>query len=246
FAEAVGSLKACTGKPEDMGGIPHELGSTGFGVAHAAALSIERSGLDINQVKVAIEGFGNVARFTFKYLSQFGAKIVAVSDSKGYIHDPGGLNFEELSRVKRETKSVINYKPGKALRNQDLFGLDVDVLIPAALSDSITMENVARVKAKVVVEGANIPITSEAEEFLYRKGVLVIPDFVANAGGVISSYAEYKGYKAEEIFELIEEKIKKTAGIVLDRAREKGTTAREAANEIAKEKVKKAMKKREM
>lgn len=143
FAEAVGSLKACTGKPKDISGIPHELGSTGFGVAHAAVLSIEHSGLSVNQVKVVIEGFGNVARFAFKHLSQFGAKIVAVSDSKGCIYNPDGLNFKELSRVKRETGSVIDYTPGNLLKNQDLFGLDVDVLIPAALSDSITMENVA-------------------------------------------------------------------------------------------------------
>lgn len=246
FADAVGSLKACTGKPKDIGGIPHELGSTGFGVAHVAVLSIEHSGLNVDQVKVAIEGFGNVGRFAFKHLSQFGAKIVAVSDSKGCIYNPDGLNFEKLSRVKRETRSVINYRPGNVLKNQDLFGLNVDVLIPAALSDSITMENVARVKARIVVEGANIPATAEAEEFLYKRGVLVVPDFVANAGGVISSYAEYKGYKAEKMFELVEEKIKKSTRIVLKRAREKRIAVREATNEIAKEKVMKAMKRKGM
>lgn len=246
FAEAVGSLKACTGKPKDIGGIPHEIGSTGFGVAHAAILSLKHSGLDINQIKIAIEGFGNVARFAFKHLSQFGGEVVAVSDSKGCIYNPDGLNFEELLGIKKETKSVVNYKPGNVLKNQDLFGLNVDVLILAALSDSITMKNVAQVKARIIVEGANIPITAEAEEFLYKKGVLVVPDFVANAGGVISSYAEYKGYKAEKTLELIKEKIRKRTRMVLGIARKKRIAAREAANEIAKEKVMKAMKKKGM
>ncbi|MDI6798511.1 MAG: Glu/Leu/Phe/Val dehydrogenase [Candidatus Aenigmarchaeota archaeon] len=244
FVEGNGSLKAATGKPKDLGGLPHELGSTGFGVAHSTLIACKHARLKVNGARVAIEGFGNVATFVFKHLSEFGARIVAVSDSRGCIYNPDGLSYEELIRIKKEIGSVINYTPGTVLKNEELFGLDVDILIPAALSDSITMQNVGKVKAKILVEAANIPVTLEAENELYKKGVLVVPDFVANAGGVISSYAEYRGFDQEKMFRLIERKIKKNTKVVLKRAKEKSIKPREAALEIAKERVIEAMEKK--
>ncbi|MEM7821593.1 MAG: Glu/Leu/Phe/Val dehydrogenase [Candidatus Aenigmatarchaeota archaeon] len=242
FVEGNGSLKAATGKPKDLGGLPHELGSTGFGVAHSTLIAAKYGKIKIDKARVAIEGFGNVGSFAFKHLSEFGAKIVAVSDSKGCIYNPDGLNYEELMKVKKETGSVINY-PGTILKNEEIFGLEVDILIPAALSDSITIKNVSQVKAKILVEAANIPVTLEAEEELYKKGVLVVPDFVANAGGVISSYAEYRGFNEEKMFRLVERKIKKNTKLVLKKAKEKNMKTREVALEIAKERVKEAMEK---
>ncbi|MEM5797631.1 MAG: Glu/Leu/Phe/Val dehydrogenase [Candidatus Aenigmatarchaeota archaeon] len=249
FFEANGNWKACTGKPANVCmklfgkpgekcGIPHEYGSTGFGVAHATAVAADYVGLNIKNATVAIEGFGNVGTFASKHLSEFGAKIIAVSDSKGVIYNENGLDVKKLLDVKEKTGSVINYKPGKVLANKEIFELPVDILIPAALPDVINKDNVNDVKAKIVVEAANIPTTPEMEEILHKRGILVVPDFVANAGGVISSYAEYRGYNPKKMFELVEKKIKRNVKIVLDRARKENVKPRDAALKIAQERVK--------
>ena len=243
FAEANGSMKACTGKPADMGGIPHELGSTGFGVYHATLAALEHAGIDVKGATVAVEGFGNVGSFAAKFLSEAGAKIVAVSDSKGVIYNENGLDFEKLRKVKDETHAVKNYEPGEVLPNEKIFELAVDVLIPAALPDVITEKNIDKVKAKIIVQGANIPIPHDIEKVLHEKGVLVVPDFVANAGGVISSYVEYIGGKPEQMFKEVEERIKRNTKLVLEKSKEKNICPRNAALEIAKERVRKAMKK---
>lgn len=248
FFEANGNWRACTGKPANICtklfgkkgercGIPHEYGSTGFGVAHATAVAAEHIDLDIKGATVAIEGFGNVGTFASEHLSKFGAKIVAVGDSKGVIYNEDGLNVKTLLEIKQKTGSVINYKPGKVLPNKDIFELPVDVVIPGALPDVITKDNVNNIKAKIVVEAANIPTTPEMEEILYKKGILVVPDFVANAGGVISSYAEYMGYSSKKMFELVEQKIKRNVKIVLERAKKENVKPRDAALKIAKERV---------
>lgn len=244
FAKENGSKQSCTGKSKRMGGIPHELGSTGFGVAHAARVALEHAGISIEGATVALEGFGNVGTFTMKYLSEWGAKFVAVSDSRGVIFNKNGLNYEELMKVKKETRTVTNYKDGKVLKGEKLFELDVDVVIPGALPDVITEKNRDRVKAKIVVEAANIPMSFETEKFLHKKGILVVPDFVANAGGVISSYVEYTGGTSDEMFNVVEEKLEKNTKYVLDEAKKCNCPPREAALKIAKERVLKAMEKK--
>ncbi len=253
FAEANGSWRSATGKPRNMClkhkngtlcGIPHETGSTGFGVAHAAAVALEFAGLDIKNATVAVQGFGNVGGFAAKFLSKWGAKIVAVSDSKGCVYDPAGIDFEKLENVKKETGAVTNYKNGKVMKCEEVFELPVDVLIPAAQPDVITKENISAVRAKIICEGANIPIEHDIEENLHKKGVLVVPDIIANAGGVISSYAEVKGYHSKNMFKLVEKKIRKNVLLVLKRARDEQKSPRAVALEIAKERVLSAMQKR--
>ena len=250
FFEANGDWRSCTGKPANVCmklfgkpgekcGIPHEFGSTGFGVAHATVIAVKHLGMNINGATVAIEGFGNVGTFASQYLSEFGAKIVAVSDSKGAIYNEKGLNVDELTKVKEKTGSVINYKPGKVLPNKEIFELPVDVVIPGALPDVITKDNVNKIKAEIVVEAANIPATSEMEDILHKRNILVIPDFVANAGGVISSYAEYRGYNPKKMFEVVEQRIKKNVKLVLDRAKRENIKPRDAALKIVQERVRK-------
>ncbi len=250
FFEANGDWRACTGKPANVCmklfgekskkcGIPHEYGSTGFGVAHAAVVAAKHIGLDINGATIAIEGFGNVGTFASQHLSEFGAKIVAVSDSKGVIYNKDGLDVKKLLDVKQKTGSVINYKHGKVMTNKEIFELPVDILIPAALPDVINKDNVNNVRAKIVVEAANIPTTPEMEEILFKKRVLVVPDFVANAGGVISSYAEYRGHNPKKMFELVEQKIKRNVKTVLDRAKNENVKPRDAAMKIAEERIRK-------
>ncbi|MBI2545504.1 MAG: Glu/Leu/Phe/Val dehydrogenase [Candidatus Aenigmarchaeota archaeon] len=242
FAEANGNWNSCTGKPADYCegkkcGLPHELGSTGFGVAYSTLVAIKHKGLHVKKTTIAIEGFGNVGTFAAKHLSEFGAKIVAVSDSKGVIYNEDGLNYKKLMEAKEKTGSVTNYKPGKVLENKELFELKVDVLIPGALPDVITKNNVNNIKAKIIVEAANIPTTDELESMLHRHGILVVPDFVANAGGVISSYCEYMGYTPKKMFKIVQDKITKNTKLVLDRAMEEGIKPRDAALKIAEERI---------
>jgi glutamate dehydrogenase (NAD(P)+) len=250
FAKANDSMKACTGKPKELGGIPHELGSTGFGVFHSTLVAAKHYGLNIEDATVGIQGFGNVGIFAAKHLSEVGAKIVSVSDSKGCLYDKDGVIFNELVKIKNRTGSVTNYSEeskidehsGQTFRCGKIFELPVDILIPAAIPDVITKKNVDKVKAKIIVEGANIPIPHDVERILHKKGILVVPDFVANAGGVISSYIEYIGGTPEKAFKLIEEKIRKNTKLVLEKAKNEKITPRDAAMDIAKKRVKKAMK----
>jgi len=247
FAKENGSMKACTGKPAHMCvkpgvkcGIPHEYGSTGFGVVQSIFTAANYLGLDVEGTTAAIEGFGNVGSHVARYLTQIGVRVVSVSDSKGCIYNPEGLQYEKLYKVKEETRSVINYRPGKVLDNKEIFELPVDILIPAALPDVIRKENVDRVKAKIMVEAANIPVSPEIEEVLRKRGVLVVPDILANAGGVISSYAEYRGYNPKKMLNLVQRKIRRNTRTVLEYAEEKDLGLRDAALNIAKERVSKA------
>ena len=241
FATENGSMQACTGKPADMGGIPHELGSTGFGVYHSTVVALEHMGIPIKGATVAIEGFGNVSTFAAKYLSEAGARIVAVSDSKGLIHNADGLDIAKLMRVKADTGAVRNYTPGDAMPKEKLFELGVDVLIPGALPDVITEPTCHCVRARIIVEAANIPIKPEVEKIMAARGVLIVPDFVANAGGVISSYVEYAGGTPEEMFREVEQRVRKNTQLVLDKAKQERKFTRDAAMEIAQERVRKAM-----
>lgn len=241
FVDGAGNPKAATGKPTDMGGLPHELGSTGFGVVESTEVAAEFAGISLNGTTVAIEGFGNVGTFTMKFLSEKGAKIVAVSDSKGTIYEPNGLNYEELMKVKKEKGTVLSYPSAKQLPTADLFGLDVTILIPGARPDVINEKNVNNVKAKILIEAANLPVKLESEKILSKRGVLIVPDLISNAGGVILSYSESIGSTKEQAFALITERVRKNTKMILEKARNESTTTRDAAMAIAKERVLAAM-----
>ncbi len=242
FADEIGRMDASTGKPASMGGLPHELGSTGFGVAKSARTAMEFAKVSVSGAAIAIEGFGNVGTFAMKFLTEWGAKVVAVSDSKGTIYNPKGLDYAKLMEAKSSKGTVTSYKEGKVLPPEALFGLEVDVLIPGARPNVITAANATDVKAKMIVEAANIPIMPQVEKFLTERGVLIVPDFIANAGGVISSYAELKGYNEKEMFALVEGKIVKNTKLALERMKNKDVRA--AGEAIAKERVEDAMEKR--
>jgi glutamate dehydrogenase/leucine dehydrogenase len=239
YVDKNGSRKSATGKPKPMGGLPHELGSTGFGVFHSALVAGKHAGLDIEKSTVAIEGFGNVGWFAAKFLSEIGCSLIAVSDSRGVIHNPDGIDFKKLANVKKETGSVINYGKGKVRQCEDILDTKADILITAAIPDLIKPGDVGRLKFKLIVEGSNIPMTHEVEERCHAKGILVVPDFVANAGGVISSYVEYMGGSEAEMFKSVKNKIAKNTKLVLDRAEKIKDHPRDAALVIAKERIRK-------
>lgn len=183
-----------TAKPVDLGGLYARVVSTGYGVALTAREAAKRVLGGVEGKTVAVHGFGNVGMYAAKYLAEWGAIVVAVSDSQGYIYNPKGLNINEVIEVKNKTGSVINYK-GEGVKvsknHMELLELPVDILVPAAIENVITAENVHRVKAKVISEGANGPTTPEADRILHEKGVVVVPDILANAGGVTMSWIEW-------------------------------------------------------
>ncbi|RLE98862.1 MAG: hypothetical protein DRJ63_06990 [Thermoprotei archaeon] len=182
-----------TSKPVELGGSLGRIYSTGYGVAVITREAVKEflEEKSPEELTVAIQGYGNVGSYTAIFLHEMGFKIVAVSDSKGGIYSKDGLDPKKVLEHKKKTRSVVGYKEAKTITNKELLELDVDILIPAALENVITSENMKNIKAKLIVEGANGPTTPEAEEYLFKeKKSLVVPDFLANAGGVIVSFFE--------------------------------------------------------
>jgi glutamate dehydrogenase (NAD(P)+) len=187
------ALGVVTGKPVELGGSVGRNEATGRGVAVVAAEACKLLGMDISKAKVAVQGFGNVGSFSAKILQEeFGAKIVAVSDVSAAYYDPNGIDINDLIAYRDSNKGLIEgYPKAQRIKHEELFELDVDILVPAALENSITEENADKVKAKLIVEGANGPVTPGADKILHSKGVTIIPDILANAGGVTVSYFEW-------------------------------------------------------
>jgi len=248
FCSELGTGKAATGKPAALGGLPHELGSTGFGVAEATEVALASAGQTVSGASVAIEGFGNVGTFTAHFLSRKGAKIIAVSDSKGATFNKNGLEVEALINWKeKEKRDVSSFPYGTPMQIHALFGLEADVLIPGARPDALHAGNINDVKARVVVEAANTPVSENirgkhGEAILSERGILVVPDIVANAGGVISSYVEHVGGSEKQMFEMVREKIRSNTKLVLETAEKGSLLARVAAQHIAKERIRSARK----
>jgi glutamate dehydrogenase (NAD(P)+) len=232
------------GLPEELGGLPlDKLGATGFGVAECAVVAAQFAGMELAGARVAIEGFGSVGKAAARFLTAKRAILVAVSDSKGGLYNPAGIGFADLIEVKRRTGSVINSGQGSRITGEELFGVKCDILIPAATADVIHEGNVADVKARLILEAANIPVTRRAEEMLHERGVLVMPDFIANAGGVIMAAIEYAGRSEQEAFAAIGERIRNNSRLILEKAAAAGTRLlpRATADALARERVLKAM-----
>ena len=246
------SMAVVTGKPVGLGGSEGREEATGRGVAKTASMAAKRKGIDISKATVAVEGFGNVGRFAALLLSlEEGAKVVAVSDSRGAIYNPDGFDVEELIKYKKEHGTVADYPKAKGrLSNDELKVLDVDILIPAALEHSIDAEIAKEIKAKVVVEGANGPLTKEADDILNERGVLVVPDILANAGGVTVSYFEWVQdlqsffWKRQHVNETLEEMLREAFSNVWSVMDKYNTDMRTAAYIVAIERLRFAIEKR--
>jgi glutamate dehydrogenase (NAD(P)+) len=180
-----------TGKPVILGGSEGRREATGRGVMICTREAAAHLKLDLSHATIAVQGFGNVGSVSADLLNKLGARIVAVTDWKGGVYNKAGLDVPKLIAWTREHKTVDGFPGAEALTNEDLFGLDVDVLIPAALENQITSDNAASIKARIVVEGANGPTTPDAHKAMHDRGVLVVPDILANAGGVTGSYFEW-------------------------------------------------------
>jgi glutamate dehydrogenase/leucine dehydrogenase len=183
--------ESATGKPVEIGGSWGRTEATGRGVIHCIKQAAENNGLKLKGAKVAIQGFGNVGFHAALAAQEIGCKIIAISDSTGGVYNEGGLNPNSLLAHKEQTKSVQNFEGFKDITNEELLELRCDILIPAALENQITSKNADRIQAKMVAEAANGPTTPEADRILYEKETCLIPDVLANSGGVTVSYFEW-------------------------------------------------------
>ena len=228
-----------TGKPVEMGGSLGRREATGRGVTIVTREAAKHVGFDIDGATVAVQGFGNVGSVSADLLAKIGARIVAVTDWKGGVYNAAGLDITKMLDYARQHKTIDGFPGGESLDNEQLFALDVDVLVPASLENQITMENAPAIRAKVVSEGANGPTTPEAHQHLHERGVFVIPDILANAGGVTTSYFEWvqdrHGYfwGEDEVNRRLETKMCEAFRDVLDTSVRYRTDMRTAAYIVA-------------
>ena len=185
------STAVVTGKPLELGGSLGRREATGRGVMISARESAKHLGFDISNATVAVQGFGNVGSISAELIAQLGSRIVAITDWKGGVYNEKGLDLAKLNEHVKQQKTVAGFPGATTLTNEELFGLDVDILVPAALENQITMANAPGIKAKVIVEGANGPTSPDAHKHLHDRGVFVVPDILANSGGVTTSYFEW-------------------------------------------------------
>jgi glutamate dehydrogenase (NAD(P)+) len=185
------STAVVTGKPLELGGSLGRREATGRGVMISTRESAKHLGFDINGATVAVQGYGNVGSISAELLGDIGARIVAITDWKGGVYSEKGLDLAKLNEYVAQHKTVAGFPGATSLTNEELFALDVDVLIPAALENQITIANAPGIKARVIVEGANGPTTPDAHKHLHERGVFVVPDILANSGGVTTSYFEW-------------------------------------------------------
>ncbi len=192
FSSKAGYTPACvTGKPLDLGGAPGREAATGRGCVFVLAAWAEHHGRSLEGIRVAVQGFGNVGSWFAHEVAGRGARVVAASDLQGGVHDPDGLDVGALRDLAAAGRPLSEIPGGVALTNDELLACECDVLVPAALGEVITEDNAAAVRAEVVLEAANQPVTPEADKLLADGGVAVIPDILANAGGVVGSYFEW-------------------------------------------------------
>lgn len=242
---AMGWIRDETGRavglPRELGGIPlDELGATGFGLAAAVDVAAQHLEMPLKGARVVIQGFGSVGKHAARFLARKGAILIAASDTQGTIADDNGLDIEALVALKASGKSLSAHPHGRKLDGDAVVDIPCDIWIPAARPDVIHVGNVDRLKTRLVAQGANIPLTPEAEAALAARGVLVLPDFIANAGGVICAAVEYEGGTEAAAFAAIDEKIRANTKAVLEGLRSTATLPRAAAVALARGRIERA------
>lgn len=230
------------GLPREIGGIPlDELGATAWGLRHAADVAAGFAGFALAGSRVVIQGFGAVGIHAARFLAEQGCRIVAVADSRGAVANEKGLDVARLIDHKHSGVGVGEFPGGERIAAESLVGIDCEIWIPAARPDVIHEGNVAALRTRLVVPGANIPMTAAAEQRLHERGVVCVPDFIANAGGVICAAMEYQGATQATAFEAIGERIRRNTQAVLERSASARLLPGQAARELASERVRSAM-----
>ena len=232
-----------TGKPVELGGSPGREEATGRGVIMCAAQAAARKGLGFEGASVAIQGYGNVGFWAAAIAAEEGAKVVAVSDVGGGTHVEGGIDLEDLARHRSESVSVNDYAAGEPVTNEELLELQCDILIPAAIEGVIHTKNADEIKAKMIVEAANGPTTPAADKILDDKGTTVVPDILCNSGGVTVSYFEWVQniqqfrWELDQVNKELEKRMTAATDAVFTRSENEKTSLRDAAFDIAVERV---------
>lgn len=232
-----------TGKPVELGGSPGREEATGRGVVICALEAARRCGMDFRGARVAVQGFGNVGYWTSVLAAEQGATVIAVSDVGGGIYNPSGLDISAVTNHQREAMSVTTYEDGDAVTNDELLELECDILIPAAIQGVINSKNADRINTRLLIEAANSPTTPAADDVLNQRHIDVVPDILANTGGVTVSYFEWVQNIQQFRWELdqvnfeLKKRMKKATDQVFSRAEADGTTLREAAFDIGVERV---------
>jgi glutamate dehydrogenase (NAD(P)+) len=230
------------GLPREVGGIPlDELGATGWGISHVADVAVKECDFELAGARLVIQGFGAVGKHSARFLGEKGTVLVGACDSRGGVYNPEGLDVEALIELKKEGMSVSEYSGGESIERDAVIDIECEIWIPAARPDVIDEENVDRLNTKLVISGANIPITMGAEKILHEKGILNVPDFIANSGGVICSAMEYKKVPRSIAFKAIAEKVTENTELVLGESKRDGILPREAAVRLATKQLKRAM-----
>ena len=229
------------GLPEVLGGIPlDEIGATGFGLAIAAEAAAPFAGVDLRGARFVVQGLGAVGRHAARFLIERGACLVAASDSHGAVGRADGLALDALLAHKQQGLPLGQFPGGKSLSDDELIGIACDIWIPAARPDVLNQANAHLLKARLVLQGANIPATPEAEQWMHDHAVINVPDFIANAGGVICASVEYHGGTRSQAMAVIEERIRGNTSVILELAKKQGCTPRQAAMEMARSRVEEA------
>jgi len=237
-----------TGKPVVIGGSEGRVEATGMGVAIAGREAAKKLGIELKKASVVVQGFGNVGYYSAYFMEKLGSKVIGISDSKGGIYSKKGLAVEHVSRFKEKTGTVVGYPDAEDLTNEELLEQECDILIPAALENQITERNAEKIKARLILEGANGPTTPEADEILHKRGVMVVPDVLANSGGVSTSYFEWVQnlqnyyWSREEVIEKLDKLLVKAFNNVYEAYKKYGTDMRMAAYICAINRVAEAMK----
>ena len=239
------SPEVVTGKPVELGGSRGRTEATGRGVALVALEVLKRRGKRADDMRVAVQGFGNVGSVTAKALAEAGCKVVGISDISGGYASPTGIDIPKaIEHARRNPARTLEGFPGLSkVSNAELLAMDVDVLVPAALEGQITEDNAGDVRAPIVVEGANGPVTADADRMLTARGVTIVPDILANAGGVVVSYFEWVQSRAQFYWELYEVErrleiyMRRAMELVLSTAKTYDCTLREAAFIVAVQRV---------
>jgi glutamate dehydrogenase (NAD(P)+) len=229
------------GLPPVLGGIPlDEIGATGFGLAVAIEAAQPYCGLALQGARVAVQGFGAVGRHAARFLAAKGAVLVGAADSSATLYDPKGLDVADLLRHKLAGGALADYPAGEKRDRDAIIDVPCDIWIPSARPDVLRADNVARLQTKLVAQGANIPATEAAEAMLHARGILVLPDFIANAGGVICAAVEYHGGTEAAAFAAIAEKVGRNTRQMLEQAASAHSTPRAAAIALAEQRLKQA------
>jgi len=233
-----------TGKPLAIGGTRGRVDATGRGILFVTDSAAKTCGLDLHTASVAVQGFGNVGSVSARLLAEAGCKLVAVSDVSGALYDPAGLDWGYLSAIKDSGRRLLDADNAhEHLTNAELLELPVDILVPAAMENQITEGNAGRIHAQLIIEGANGPTTPEADCILAEKGALIIPDILANAGGVVVSYFEWVQdlqsyfWEEDEVNTRLQRIMTRSFNEVLETAKKEHATMREAAYMLAIQRV---------